>query len=402
MRQKAVDYWLADHLQGKNSLMISPDNAEAAALARAARGRLAELGVVDRAAVLAMKLDGNDAGIGDLVQARQNVNDLDTGDGSLANRDVLRIEGKDGARVSVSKLMASGEWTPKFDVGAAYLEEHGQLAYAGNVHTAQGRTVDRGFLVSDGHMTRKALYPAITRGAESNVMLWVTSEAGKGSLDDNAPADQPRTTAEALFTTALANEREQTTALETRHQGKDDVASTGHLLGLWMEITREAAGKEYDLAAREALPQQDYERYMTDPERGTLHQRLHAAELQGQDSRAILEQALTSRDMAGAGSVAAVLHSRVNREALSSPTTQQGTWAQRTRELADPEMHEAAQALAQALDSRAQDLGERAASMQPVWALKHIGPLPQDEQDRQAWIERGWHGRSSQGTDRAS
>ena len=47
--QRAVDAWLADHLQGKDVLLLAGSNAEAAELARRVQSGLAELGQVGQA-----------------------------------------------------------------------------------------------------------------------------------------------------------------------------------------------------------------------------------------------------------------------------------------------------------------------------------------------------------------
>ena len=93
MSDAAYQRWLADHLRGKEAVLLTTTNAQAAELARRARDELAALGLVatDNLAELA---DGNVAGVGDLIVARQNAR-IEAGEPGrrLANRDVLRIDG---------------------------------------------------------------------------------------------------------------------------------------------------------------------------------------------------------------------------------------------------------------------------------------------------------------------
>ena len=95
MSDTAYQRWLADHLSGKASVLLATTNAQAIELARRARDELAALGMVatDNLVDLA---DGNVAGVGDLIVARQNAR-IEAGEPGrrLANRDVLRIEAWD-------------------------------------------------------------------------------------------------------------------------------------------------------------------------------------------------------------------------------------------------------------------------------------------------------------------
>ncbi|MGH3184188.1 MAG: ATP-dependent DNA helicase, partial [Streptosporangiaceae bacterium] len=172
MRDDAVDCWLTDFLAGKSALLLAGSNEEAAQLARLARERLAERGRLSGAREITLS-DGNAAGTGDLVRARLNTK-IDAGRQTLSNRDTLRITGWRGsgtARVALAERQAGpGEWPARFEVPAAYLEEHAELAYAGNVYVAQGATVDTAHLVVGEDMTRDSLYVGMTRGREQNRM----------------------------------------------------------------------------------------------------------------------------------------------------------------------------------------------------------------------------------------
>ena len=92
MSDAAYQRWLADHLSGKASVLLATTNAEATELARRARDELAALGLVATANLVELA-DGNVAGVGDLIVARQN-DRIEAGEPGrrLANRDVLRID----------------------------------------------------------------------------------------------------------------------------------------------------------------------------------------------------------------------------------------------------------------------------------------------------------------------
>ena len=72
MADTAYQRWLADHLSGKSSVLLVTTNIQATELARRARDELAALGLVATGNLAELK-DGNVAGVGDLIVARQNV-----------------------------------------------------------------------------------------------------------------------------------------------------------------------------------------------------------------------------------------------------------------------------------------------------------------------------------------
>ena len=87
---------------GKDTLLLAGSNEEAAELARLVQAQLVQMGtVVHPRAPLA---DGNRAGTGDLIRARLNTQ-IDAGGQRLTNRDVLRIEGWQGADAEVTRQL---------------------------------------------------------------------------------------------------------------------------------------------------------------------------------------------------------------------------------------------------------------------------------------------------------
>src|SRR6202041_2528746 len=70
----------------------------------------------------------------------------------------------------------------EFTVPASYLEQNSELAYAGNVYVAQGRTVDRAHLIVSEGMNRDLLYVGMTRGREQNQAHVVTGPADPADL----------------------------------------------------------------------------------------------------------------------------------------------------------------------------------------------------------------------------
>ena len=116
--ERAASMWLADHLRGKDVLLLAGSNAEAADLARRVQAKLIQLGPVGPPqAALA---DGNHAGVGDLIRARLNTQ-IDAGGQQLANRDTLQLTALRGHDAEVRRQRPDGTWTKPFRVPRAYL-----------------------------------------------------------------------------------------------------------------------------------------------------------------------------------------------------------------------------------------------------------------------------------------
>jgi len=125
---RAASMWLADHLRGKDVLLLAGSNAEAADLSRRVQAKLAQLGSVGPPQ--AALSDGNQAGIGDLVRARLNT-EIDAGGRQLTNRDTLKITAFRGPDAEVRRQRPDGTWTGTFRVPRTYLVSNAELAYAG-------------------------------------------------------------------------------------------------------------------------------------------------------------------------------------------------------------------------------------------------------------------------------
>ena len=169
--ERAVPMWLADHLRGTDVLLLAGSNAEAAGLSRRVQAKLTQLGSVGPPqAALA---DGNHASAGDLVRARLNTQ-IDAGGRKLTNRDTLKITTFRGPDAEVRRQRLDGTWTGTFRVPRSYLAASAELAYAGNVHVAQGRTVDTAHLLVTGSLSRQALYVGMIRDRQANTAHVVT------------------------------------------------------------------------------------------------------------------------------------------------------------------------------------------------------------------------------------
>ena len=410
MADAAYQRWLADHLSGKDTVLLTTTNAQAAELARRARDELAALGLVGVDDLVELA-DGNVAGVGDLIVARQNAR-LQAGEPGwrLANRDVLRIEAWDEvgeARVAlvrraVGRDSVTGEvaWSAPFELPEDYLERYVDLAYAGNVHVAEGRTVDTAHLLIDETAGRAAFYVGMTRGRERNTVYVGTDRMHAADL---SPEPQPAPEIEDLaaredadqrrnrfgvLADVLEREQNDRSAIETMRQELGRAGSLATLAPIWADVTRAHATMQYERTVRALLAPPEWQRYEQDAERGTVARLLRAAELAGHDVEDVLSRAVAGRHFGGARSIAAVLHGRVRRIVGTPEPLATASYVDRTPAIEDPVAGRFARDLAAAMDERLALLGNRAAADRPVWALRYLGEVPADPVERADWTRR--------------
>jgi conjugative relaxase-like TrwC/TraI family protein len=410
MSDVAYQRWLADHLSGKASMLLVTTNAQAAEMSRRARDELVSLGLVASDELVELR-DGNVAGAGDLIVARQN-DRTEAGRPRrwLANRDVLRIDAWEEigeARVAMVRRMAgrdraTGEarWSAPFELPEDYMEQHVELAYAGNVHVAEGRTVDTGHLIVDELAGRESFYVGMTRGRERNTAYVVTERARVADLSPGprpAPAlEDPGTASDAplplhrlaVLAGVLDRPQADRSAIETMRQELESAASLATLAPIWTDVTREHATRRYQSKLKSLLAPGEWQRYEQDAERGTLTRLLRAADLAGHDVTDVLRRAVEDRDFTDAESIAAVLHHRVRRTVGSAEPLASSSYAERTPAIEDHEADVFARDLALAMDERVSELGNQAAADHPVWALRYLGEVPADPVERAEWSRR--------------
>jgi conjugative relaxase-like TrwC/TraI family protein len=358
---RAASMWLADHLRGKNALLLAGSNAEAAELSRRVQVRLAAMGRVGPPqAALA---DGNRAGVDDLVRARLNT-EIDAGGRALTNRDTLQVTAFRGPDAEVRRQRSDGTWSGQFRVPRSYLARSAELAYAGNVHVAQGRTVDTAHLLVTGTLSAQALYVGMTRGQEANTAQVVT---GRTAAPGHPP--HPQATPESVLAGVLQRDADDLSATEQIRHAQEWVGGTGHLLTLWSAATGLILYPDIDQQITARLTESQAWRYQREHSRQALQQQLRAAQLAGHDIGALIDQ-ITAAPLDRARSISSVLHGRLQHATLPDPG-HDTTWGQRTPHDAPEVAHQ----LAAALDDRIRALGERMIERPQPWLLKHLGML---------------------------
>jgi hypothetical protein len=356
----AARAYLADHLQGKDTLLLAGSNAEAAELAQIVQARLIRAGRVQTPRVALA--DGSRAGAGDHIRARLNTH-IDAGGRRLTNRDVLRVTAIRGPHVEVRRLLEDRSWSAPFFVPDRYLKTNAELNYAGNIHVAQGRTVDTSHLLVTPTVDRRGYYVGTTRGREANTSWVVTGETshGKEPFKQADPA--------AVIAEVLQRDSDELTATEQIREAQEWSSSSGHVLNIWKHAAGETLHLDIDRLMAERLTEHEYWRYQREHQRPVLHKALQERQLAGQDIHAVIDR-ITAGDLTGAKSVSAVLHGRL--QDVQAPEPVSGTWQSRTPANAPQLAREAARAL----DNRAEELGQRLLEKPEPWLTDRLGAPP--------------------------
>ena len=267
----------------------------------------------------------------------------------------------------VRRQRPDGTWTQPFRLPRSYLARHAELAYAGNVHVAQGRTVDTAHLLITDSLSCQALYVGMTRGREANTAHVVTGNTAP-------PGHQPYQQAvpESVLAGVLQRDAEDLSATEQIRQAQDWAGGTGHLLNLWTAAVRQTQHRQIDERIRARPTDSEAWRYEQEHSRRALQHKLRAAQLAGHDIDALIDR-ITAAPMDRAKSISSVLHGRLQRLALPG-LRHDVTWAQRTPASAPAVARE----LAAALDDRTRALGERLAASPEPWLARQLGVLAPD------------------------
>ena len=360
--EQAYRGWLADHLDGKDTLLMARTEEQARELSRRARDDLIRYGLVADGPTIRLA-QGEQASAGDLIMARRNTRSIQAGEDGrdLANRDVLQITrttaGPRGRHAEVRRLTgrdpATGQacWSAPFQIPARYLAQHATLAYATTCHAALGRTTSTAHVLVDGLGDRQGLYVAMSRGRDANHAYCITShpraaDTRPGSrpapeLDRTKrldrehaalPADQPAADEElpavhpvSVLAGVLARDGSELSATETLHRELSRADHLGILGGIWDDLTRRAQAAKYEQALRDALPADLAQQALDDPACTWLWRTLREAEAAGLDGAQVLRQAVASRSMAGARDIARVLDSRIRH--MLDGIQPDGTWS---------------------------------------------------------------------------
>jgi conjugative relaxase-like TrwC/TraI family protein len=395
----AARAYLADILAGRHSVLVVGSNEDAARLSAEVRAELVRLGKVGESGVR-LGMDGNTAGVDDLIQARHNAWNVAGWEGNpraALNRDTYRVLGvrnDGGLWVELADGPAVGT---VLALPAAYVAEHVTLGYAGTVHSTQGRTVDTSHVVAGAGTSAEALYVGMSRGRHGNHAHVITRPADDaqpiGAVHDTRRVD-PLDVLTGVIRADDSTVDASRTATEQSENAEDRrrsvQTSIERLAAEAAEVyTARTAAALDQLAAAGALTPDQRQAFAADqPAHTALAGLLRTAELAGHNPADVLTAAVTERGFAGARSIPEVVHGRI-RDALAGqltptadtytdmvPAVERADWRDRLRQLAE------------AADTRRAELGAQAAQQAPAWAVENLGPVPTDPAARQAWQDR--------------
>jgi hypothetical protein len=285
---------------------------------------------------------------------------------ALANGDVLRIEAITGGGILVRRRLDPDRATGqrRFTERAFRYDgyQSADLAYAITGHSAQGATVHTGIALVTGTEDRQWLYPAMTRGTDTNLAFAFTTPARPA---DPQPGTRPaaelgrydRTWHEydgyspglpgaaepgdpglreplAVLADVLGRDGAELSATQTRQRNLANADHLGILHAIWTAETTGARDDRYRDLVLASLP--SGHRQDLSPRDRWLFRTLRGAELAGLDPAEVLRAAIASRDLAGARDIAAVLDARIRQRVDPLLPQPQGSWASRTPRLPDP------------------------------------------------------------------
>ena len=412
---QAVGAYVASYLDGRDVLLMAADWARCRELSARIRGDLIHLGLVGNGRTIRIA-DGAQASVGDLIICRRNDHSIEAGEPgrALANGDVLRIEA-----ITPGGLMVRRRLDPDRVTGQRFTDrafcypgyQTADLAYAITGHSAQGATVHTGIALVTGTEDRQWLYPAMTRGTDTNLAFVFTTPARsadpqpgtraapelgrydriRNEYDGYSPG--PAATAQpgrpdlrepvAVLADVLGRDGAELSATQTRRRNLANADHLGILHAIWTAETAGARDDRYRDLVLAALP--PGHRQDLSGQGRWLFRTLRAAELAGLDPAEVLRTAIASRDLAGARDIAAVLDARIRPRVDPLLPQPQGPWASRIPRLPDPARQAYLTEIAAMMDDRTQRLGQHAAQTGPAWAVTALGPAPADTAARQAW-----------------
>jgi len=416
--EAAAQAYIAHTLEGKDSLVIARAHELRREACRRVRDDLQHLGLVARDGPSIEIADGQRATVGDLIVCTDNDHSVDAGDGAtLANMHVLRIEAITARGPVVRRMLGADaqtrapRWTEEAFLFPGY--QTAELAYAVTEQVAQGRTVAATRTVVAPGDDRQGTYVGATRGTSDNVIMAITPSP---KLADPLPLSRPapelsrfRNLDEqrqgqavqrspqgdlaegmAVLADILARDATDLAATEYRERQRSNADHLGLLHAIWIDLTERADVARFRPVVQAVLADawgiKDGE--LDTPTARWLYRTMRAAELAGADPGEAVMHAVRSRDMDGVRDIPAVIDARMRQAVTGMTPRSAGRWADRVPEVADPQMREYLGQLATLMDERRDRIGAHAAEHQPAWAVKALGPVPDDPGERDRWRER--------------
>ena len=183
MADAAYQRWLADHLSGKASLLLATTNSRPPSWPAGPETSSPRSAWSPPAISPSSRTATWPAPVTSSWPARTSASRPESPDGGWPTATCSASTRGTGRERNVPRVVRrvtgrgrAGEalWSAPFELPEDYIEQHADLAYAGNVHVAQGRTVDTAHLVVDETAGRESFYVGMSRGRQRNTAYVVT------------------------------------------------------------------------------------------------------------------------------------------------------------------------------------------------------------------------------------
>jgi len=288
-----------------------------------------------------------------------------------------------------------------------------------------GGTVRGGLALVTGNESREWLYVALTRGTDDNTAVAITHDGVKDKdgatvairpreadpqpgtrpdpelarrecLDLERAGLPPEPTEEpddevrdpvAVLADCLDREDAELAASDYRQRALSNADHRAVLHARWADLAGRAGRDRYHQLVTDALPE-EYRLDDLGPKATWLWRDLRAAEMAGLDPAEVARAAVNANTLADARSIAGVLHKRLSLIVKPLVPLPQKPWTDRPRQYGDPEIADYEAKLRQAMDARADRLGQHAVQTSPAWAVQALGPVPDDPMTRLDWQQR--------------
>jgi AAA domain/TrwC relaxase len=427
--------YVAGRLEGHDMILMARTRDDCRELSRQIREDLVHLGLVDAGQTVPLS-DGAVASARDLIVQRVNDHHFITdGDHDLANGDMFVVESVRGTAAMVRRVIETSEGVRLADCPVRYGLEHlstSDLGYAVTGHKGMGGTWAKSLSLWRGGESRQWGYVGLTRGRLQNVAFVVTHSAREeqwqtrqgehrservvvppkaadpapgtlpapelarhqrvmaeraGLPPEPQPPDDPQRDFRGVMADVLDRQEKEQSATEYARDSLVRADDLGVLYSRWMDLSREAEQAHFHQMITDALPTK-YKTVDLGPQETWLHRTMRNAQYAGLDVQRVLDAAVNGSSLDGARNVASVVDARMRKAVGRLVPAPLPRWADRAAAHPEPVKSGYLHQVGQAMDDRMGREGAFAAESAPPWAVKALGPVPEDEAERTNWEER--------------
>lgn len=388
----AVRGWLADTLDHTASTIIVGTNEQAARLSTQCRNELVTYGRVSPDGVH-LPRQSTLAGTGDLIITRTNNRTLTDTDGQRVevwNRDRWHVLDTAGDGALTVRSADRPDDPRRIVLPADYVTASVELGYTTTEHGVEGQTIRRAHVVRPPGGTLQGLYVDLSRTTEHTIVYVPT--VADPTVADGQVHKVPDRTATSVLAESLERDGASPAAATASDEDQAYHRSARTIVERYTAIADQAGAARLTdtltlLAATDEIPDTIPALVAADESRTQLGWLLRRVELAGHDPDQVLKDAVGRGSLAGARSVAQVLHGRISTTYTDQLTPTPTSAVDRVPAVGGEHQH-ALTDLAALLDDRRRTLGAETTRTQPDWATRTLGPTPTDPMDRLDWQDR--------------